>query len=38
VAPHGGGDTFTIETLKTMIEVQARWTAADLMRLGIAKK
>jgi predicted RNA binding protein YcfA (HicA-like mRNA interferase family) len=38
VAPHGGGDTFTIKTLKTMIEVQARWTEADLIRLGIVKK
>jgi hypothetical protein len=37
VAPHGGGDTFTIKTLKTMIEVQALWTENDLIRLGIVK-
>ncbi len=33
----GNGDTFTIKTLKTMIEVQARWTEADLNRLRILK-
>jgi predicted RNA binding protein YcfA (HicA-like mRNA interferase family) len=38
VAPHGGGDTFTIKTLKTIIEVQALWTESDLIRLGIVKK
>jgi predicted RNA binding protein YcfA (HicA-like mRNA interferase family) len=38
VAPHGGGDTFTIKTLKTMIEVQALWTEEGLIRLGILKK
>jgi predicted RNA binding protein YcfA (HicA-like mRNA interferase family) len=38
VAPHGGGDTFTIKTLKTMIEVQALWTENDPIRLGIVKK
>jgi len=38
VAPHGGGDTFTIKTLKTMIEVQALWTENDLVRLGIVKR
>jgi predicted RNA binding protein YcfA (HicA-like mRNA interferase family) len=38
VAPHGGGDTFTIKTLKAMIESQARWTEDDLMRLGLVKK
>ena len=38
VAPHGGGDTFTIKTLKSMIERQANWTAADLVRLGLLEK
>jgi predicted RNA binding protein YcfA (HicA-like mRNA interferase family) len=38
VAPHGGGDTFTIKTLKTMIEVQALWTESDLIRLGMVKR
>jgi predicted RNA binding protein YcfA (HicA-like mRNA interferase family) len=35
VAPHGGGDTFTTKTLKTMIEIQARWTEDDLRRLKL---
>jgi predicted RNA binding protein YcfA (HicA-like mRNA interferase family) len=35
VAPHGGGDTFTIKTLKTIIEIQARWTEDDLRRLKL---
>jgi predicted RNA binding protein YcfA (HicA-like mRNA interferase family) len=35
VAPHGGGDTFTIKTLKSIIESQARWTEDDLRRLRI---
>ncbi len=34
VAPHAGGDTFTIKTLKAIIEKQARWTGEDLRRLG----
>jgi hypothetical protein len=38
VAPHSGGDTFTIKTLKAMIEVQARWTESDLIRVGLVKK
>jgi predicted RNA binding protein YcfA (HicA-like mRNA interferase family) len=37
VAPHGRGDTFTIKTLKSMIEVQARWTEDDLRRLGLLR-
>jgi predicted RNA binding protein YcfA (HicA-like mRNA interferase family) len=37
VAPHGGGDTFTIKTLKSMIETQANWTASDLVRLGLLR-
>ena len=35
VAPHGGGDTFTIKTLKSIIETQARWTEDDLRRLKL---
>lgn len=35
VAPHGRGDTFTIKTLKSMIESQARWTEDDLKRLHL---
>lgn len=35
VAPHGGGDTFTIKTLKAMIQLQAKWTEEDLKRLQI---
>ena len=34
VAPHGGGDTFTIKTLKSMIALQAHWTEEDLKRLN----
>jgi predicted RNA binding protein YcfA (HicA-like mRNA interferase family) len=37
VAPHRGGDSFTIKTLKTMIEVQARWTEEDLRRLKLIR-
>jgi len=37
VAPHGGGDTFTIKTLKSILESQARWTKDDLRRLGLIK-
>ncbi len=29
------GETFPPKTLKTMIEIQARWDEADLLRLGI---
>jgi predicted RNA binding protein YcfA (HicA-like mRNA interferase family) len=35
VAPHGGGDTFTIKTLRSIIETQARWTEDDLRRLEL---
>jgi predicted RNA binding protein YcfA (HicA-like mRNA interferase family) len=35
VAQHGAGDTFTIKTLKSMIETQARWTEEDLKRLKL---
>jgi predicted RNA binding protein YcfA (HicA-like mRNA interferase family) len=37
VAPHGGGDTFTLKTLKAMIEFQACWTEVDLKRLKLIK-
>ena len=37
VAPHAGGDTFTIKTLKSMIELQARWTEEDLKRLKLIR-
>lgn len=35
VAAHGGGDTFSVKTLQTIIEVQACWTEDDLRRLKI---
>ena len=35
LAPHGKGDTFTIKTLKSMIERHACWTEEDLKRLGL---
>jgi hypothetical protein len=37
VAPHGGGETFTIKTLKSMIELQVRWTEDDLKRLKLVR-
>ena len=37
VAPHAGGDTFTIKTLKSMIELQARWEQEDLKRLELIR-
>jgi len=37
VAPHAGGDTFTIKTLKSMIELQARWREEDLKRLKLVR-
>jgi len=37
VAPHGGGDTFTIKTLVSMIESQAHWIEGDLKRLKIIR-
>ena len=37
VATHGGGDSFMIKTLKSMIERQANWTADDLVRLGLLR-
>jgi len=37
VAPHGGGDTLTIKTLKSIIESQAGWSEADLKRLKVIR-
>ena len=37
VAPHGRSDTFTRKTLRSMIELQARWTEDDLRRLKLLK-
>jgi len=37
VAPHGGVDRFTIKTLKSIIESQARWTEDDLKRLKLTR-
>ena len=35
VSVHHTSDTFRIGTLKSMIETQARWSEADLQRLGL---
>ena len=35
VAPHAGGDTFSLKTLRSIIESQARWSESDLQRLGL---
>lgn len=37
VAFHHASDTFPLPTLKSMIEIQARWSEADLKRLGLLK-
>ena len=37
VSFHAPGETFEIKTLKTMIEVQANWTEADLRRLRLIR-
>ena len=34
---HAGMKTFTIKTLKSMIETQAHWNEADLRRLKLLK-
>jgi len=34
---HHPGDTFTLKTLKSMIEKQARWNEDDLKRLDLLK-
>jgi predicted RNA binding protein YcfA (HicA-like mRNA interferase family) len=38
IAPHGRSGTFARKTLKTIIEDQAQWTEADLIRLGLLKR
>lgn len=35
VSWHGSGRTFRLATLRRIIEVQAQWTEADLLRLGL---
>jgi len=37
VSFHHSSDTFRIGTLKSMIEIQARWTEEDLRRLELLK-
>ena len=34
---HRASDTFPIGTLRSIIEVQARWTASDLRRLSLMR-
>lgn len=34
---HHAGDTFPIGTLRSMIEVQARWSEDDLRRLNLLR-
>jgi predicted RNA binding protein YcfA (HicA-like mRNA interferase family) len=34
---HRAGDTFPIGTLRSMIELQARWTENDLRRLSLLR-
>ena len=35
VTYHAGGNTFPHKTLRSMLELQARWTENDLRRLGL---
>ena len=37
VSWHGSGRTFRLAILRRIIEVQARWTQADLIRLGLIR-
>lgn len=37
VSFHHPGQTFALKTLKTMIELQARWSEADLRRLALLR-
>ncbi len=37
LAWHGRGQTFSLGTLRRIIEVQAQWTEADLIRLGLIR-
>jgi predicted RNA binding protein YcfA (HicA-like mRNA interferase family) len=34
---HHSGDTFPVGTLRSIIEIQARWTEHDLQRLGLSR-
>jgi predicted RNA binding protein YcfA (HicA-like mRNA interferase family) len=34
---HHSSDTFPLGTLKSMVEIQARWTEGDLRRLGLTE-
>jgi predicted RNA binding protein YcfA (HicA-like mRNA interferase family) len=34
---HNPGETFATKTLKAMIELQARWSEQDLLRLKVLK-
>jgi len=35
VTYHRASDTFPLGTLRSMIEIQAKWTEADLRRVGL---
>jgi predicted RNA binding protein YcfA (HicA-like mRNA interferase family) len=37
VSFHSPGETFAIKTLRSMVEVQARWTESDLRRLKLLR-
>ncbi len=37
VSFHGSNQTFSPKILKIMIELQAKWNEADLIRLGLLK-
>ena len=37
VSYHRPGDTFPTGTLRSMIEIQARWSEADLRRLSLLR-
>lgn len=37
VSFHRPSDTFTLKTLRSIVEVQAEWVEADLVRLGLLR-
>ena len=37
VSWHGSGQTFRLATLRSIIEMQAQWAEADLLRLGLTR-
>lgn len=37
IAWHGPGQTFVMSTLRRIIDDQAQWTQADLIRLGLIR-